>query len=189
MEFQSIVAAAKHVIETKTNVGLGTSAVAHVLFASGLREVEEMFLYMFRPPIARRLLEVIEEIRLDQTEISSLFLAVHKACSSRSCELSRLKNTNFGSHTETIEKALRCTLQEDAHKERWSNDGVKCTSLLAMNMSLADEALESSVGAPLRSDSRRLDDLKTDIECNGSDIVTIHDVITSITTAVIGTWR
>ena len=81
----------------------------------------------------------------------------------------------FVLEVKRIESVLSLTLQESDAALAWSAPSTKISCFLAMHGESTHDRIESVLGILLRSDARKLEDLRTTMEEEGPEIVLLAD--------------
>jgi len=89
---------------------------------------------------------------------------------------------------DAIEGALKLTLNEKAQRDLWDGSPrVRARVALATLRKLGHvDCIQQALGEVLRSDLRRVDDLRADTEANGIDIMSVAALISTVCTQIAG---
>jgi hypothetical protein len=184
--YGAIVERARKILSAETTLEMDDFQIMRVVLASGMRSSQETLEFVHTRSIAAQLVQISDKLAITEAELPLFFGSLPQTHNSTLSDALTNNNTaHFKVHTTRIEEALTCTLEEQLPSARWASIGVKCLAVLAVNMVAADEALLSCLGSVIRHDSRRVDDMKAQIEDAGVDIFTLVAVITWLSTAVV----
>ena len=89
----------------------------------------------------------------------------------------------FQKEMQKLEQNMPCTLAEVRPQETWSRPVSRVAAYLAMHTSFYEEALTTVLGASVRPDARRLDDLRVDMEQRGCETLELAQMITALSVA------
>lgn len=81
---------------------------------------------------------------------------------------------------EKVGRALRCTIEEPSIAAVWSRPVTRAACVLAMHAENHEEFLTSSLGSLVRSDERRLEDLRATLEEDGLDVLTLSELVVAL---------
>lgn len=89
---------------------------------------------------------------------------------------------------DALEGALKLTLKEQAQSDLWeASPRVRARVALSVLRKLDHvDCMQQALGEVLRSDLRRVDDLRADTEANGIDIMSVAALISTVCTQIAG---
>lgn len=76
-----------------------------------------------------------------------------------------------------LQNRLKCTLLEKTQAAFWQQPARRAASVVALHMQQSEQVLPYATGAILRSDMRRVDDLRDSLDCDSSHVGSIVDAI------------
>ena len=97
-----------------------------------------------------------------------------------------VKRPQFLRECNMIEAALSCTLAEEEQRRAWTSPMTKVAAFVALHSSTDTEGkLSSILGAIVRADARRLEDLRATAEETGPDVVLLASAVDGLVHAVV----
>ena len=92
---------------------------------------------------------------------------------------------NLGTSEASIERGLQCTLKEQDQKSRWTMPVVRLLTYIALHSQEdVEEKIADVLGEIIRTDARRLEDVRTQLEQGGADILTLSEAVCSVSNAL-----
>ena len=79
------------------------------------------------------------------------------------------EDASFKERRDEITEALRYSLTEPVAQSQWKKPAVRAACYLALHGDNAEERISSTLGGLVKSDSRRLEDVRSVVEDDGAD--------------------
>lgn len=141
----------------------------------------ELLSYLFNRNTCNACLGSAESLSIKDSEFATLFghpahQVYNNSCSS-ACDVAKLLVDKLGN-------AAQCTLTEPAPSASWATPHGKAAALYSMHTASHDTLLAMSLGGNNRSDSRRIEDVRADIEEFETDTVAIGALIVGLSECV-----
>lgn len=140
--------------------------------ASSLRCGMEAIEWMYSRSVQPMLMAVAGNCLMTPAEYN-LFYGIASGTPSTNTLTKVCRTPSGAQRLGSIEKALMCTLKESAQSERWQSDATRCATAVALSLIETDDALQLVIGDVIRTDKRRLDDVRADEDEVGSDVITL----------------
>ena len=158
-------------------------AVTVSLASSVVRDCEELLGVLLNGIHAKRALAAVERITIQDSEWETLFgkdcvpsndggMAEIAACS----EFSKL--------SDALEAAVRCSLVEQQSRNAWSRPIARLGCYVALHTEAAEDRVSRCLGGLVRADSRRLDDVRSGIEDEGTNHMLLSRILIAMGKAV-----
>lgn len=175
-------------VRTRVHTHVGTWLNDHeciqVALCASLREAEEATEFLFRKEVAKATLEKKRQLALNLHEWDALFGAPAVATNPASVE--RLAaDGEFKSMLERLGTALRCTTEEKELKQTWGRGWTKAACVIAMHTDSHEDLVASSVGSVVRADSRRLEELRNEIDDDEAETMMLSSAIVALSQAIV----
>ena len=154
-----------------------------VALCASLREPEEPTEFLFRKEIARAILEKKRQLATNAHEWDALFGALAVAHSPSKVE-KLASDEDFNSMLARMEIALRCTTEEKELKQTWARGWTKAACVIAMHTDSHEDLVASSVGSVVRADSRRLEELRNEIDDDEAETMMLSSAIVALSQAI-----
>lgn len=153
-------------------------ALAASLAATTARDVESMAGMLQSSYAARLVTKNATRIAMSLEEWVSLFTGesfrqhrdVDSVCA----------DSGFEETVTKIEKALKCSLDETRATEAWKRKSTRVAVFFALHMEDVESAVSASLGGLVKSDLRRLEDLRNEVEDEGSNELLLSTVILAL---------
>jgi hypothetical protein len=143
------------------------------------RQHDELLQYMFNKDVAKRCLQSAASLSITSDEWLVLFGAA--APSTASSQLAKVvADSSFVSVTTALQTALRCTVQEATQSKTWARHFSRAACLLSMHVEQHEAFVASCIGNVVRADLRRLEDVRSDIDDEGCDVVLVSQVVQAL---------
>ena len=150
------------------------------LAATLTRDRKNVVEFILTGRLARTALDRAGQLALSADEWNGLFGADAHARVSRSDVMSVAREANFLESVRALESALRFTLQEAAPKERWRSAGTRAACFIALHTEACEELVTLTLGTIVRSDIRRLDEVRSAAEERGGDELLLAKCIMAV---------
>tara|TARA_B100001094_G_scaffold332287_2_gene403739 strand:- start:1318 stop:1875 length:558 start_codon:yes stop_codon:yes gene_type:complete len=176
-------------IHTRTCEALGArltsqEALAVSVAASAPRERADVFGMLLNSVQSKAAMKHADKIAPTDSEWEALF---GKDCSAvNNCrEMTEVATeSHFDTCHKNIEEALRCSLMESKSNEAWSRLVTKASCYVALHSEDAEARMSACLGGIVRADSRRLDDVRSNIEDGGADCLVLTKVVIALARSV-----
>tara|TARA_X000001036_G_scaffold13937_2_gene11864 strand:- start:2180 stop:2764 length:585 start_codon:yes stop_codon:yes gene_type:complete len=180
---------AVHNIKTRVNgavAGWLTDAqCVQASLAVGVRDAEELISLLFNRAATRAVLEHRDGIAIQENEWEALFGPFARATTDRA--LAAAETTpGHAELTRRVGVALRCTVAEPAERRVWGRALTQSAAVVALHRSGKNEAmLELCLGNLVKADSRRLEELRAELEDESLPLLLLSDTIVALSKAVL----
>ena len=176
-------------IHTRTCEVLGARLTTHEalavsIAASALRERDDVFGMLLNLAQSKAAMKHADKIAPTDSEWEALF---GKDCSTvNNCrEMAEVaRESHFDTCHKNIQEALRCSLMESKSKDAWSRLVTKASCYVALHSEDAEARISACLGGIVRADSRRLDDVRSNIEDDGADCLVLTKVVIALARSV-----
>ena len=135
---------------------------------AGCNEAESALEFICSRSMFAELKLQIKQLELLPNEWKAIFVSKNGGL-----ESAEVSGTNtFKSMVAKMEGGLTCTLQEAEQSSRWEHPLPRLLCYIALHSkSEVEEKVASLLGSVVRTDSRKLEDLRTSFESDGSDLI------------------
>ena len=165
---QAAVAGIRARVQEHVGSWLGDAEAVQVALACATRDPGELLDYVASREAARRAKANAGTLAITSAELTALFGSA--ATPAKGAPISAVVATSgFKTEEAKLGAALRCTVAETGPSAAWARPCCRLACHYAMNMPRHEEALHIALGGLVRADSRRLDDLRADVEEAGPD--------------------
>lgn len=153
------------------------------LASSMHRDREALLEMLLNKTQFEKALSHVDSIAIRESEWSSVF------CSSYSQRQNAttsdiLNDSSFKRVTEKIQDSLKCSLSESRCSQRWKSPILRLACYVSMHSPNAESRVESVLSGLVRADSRRFEDVRSEIEDESSDILLLTKCIIALSKAV-----
>jgi hypothetical protein len=176
---QVAVAAIRARVTPVTGNWLNDCECVQVAISASCREPLEVLGLLFAKPVVVPLAAKLREVAITLTEWAVLF--GHETRHTRTAEsLEASKTELFIKENTRVESALRSTIIESVQKAAWTRPVNRVATHVGLHFESYAEALESTLGNVVRSDLRRLDDLREDLDQRGVSTMHLASLVTAL---------
>lgn len=96
-----------------------------------------------------------------------------------------VREANLGTSRAAMECGLTCTLAEQDQRRRWEIPVVQLLTYVALHSQEdVEEKVSDVLGEIIRTDVRRLEDVRTQLEQEGANILALSEAVSSISKAL-----
>lgn len=162
---------------------LKDSDCLQLALAATMRSAPDIMEFMFNRVVAKTALASAKAIAVTDEEWAALFGSIARPTRGLLMEKTTEEGT-FVEYIARLQNALRCTIGERAQSAVWSRSWSKAACLLAMHVELHEEYLSICLGNVVRGDSRRLEDLRAELDDDGTEVMLVSQVIQSLSESV-----
>lgn len=173
------VSRVRTIIESGSSLKLSDKEVMKVALGSALRTPSDVIGFMYQRGIVRQLLE-LPSLSISEDELLVLLQNIRSLNINAAAYEELRQRTHVQVQVESIAASLRSTLQEEQPAALWRCPAVQIAAVVAMDVQCTEKALETLLGCLLRSDTRRIDDLRGEGERYGVDTITQCGIIDMI---------
>lgn len=182
-ERQAAVAGIRARVQEFVGSWLGDAEAVQVALACATREPADLLDYVTSKEAARRAKANAKVLGITPPELSALFGS--SATPVKVAPISTVVVTpRFKIEATKIGTALRCTVAETGPSAAWARPCCRLACHYAMHMQRHEEALHIALGGLVRADSRRLDDLRADVEDAGPDLMLLALTVVGLSESV-----
>lgn len=152
--------------ETALACQLPDSEAVQLAVALRMRAPDDVVRFLFPAHIAKAALLNRSSLAITTDEWRGLFA---QNCRLRDTGLAAIvQSADFAKHRQGLETALRCTIAENAQQRVWQTAWGQALCVMATHLDAPDEILESTVGAIVKADARRLEEVHAAIDDDGA---------------------
>jgi len=138
-----------------------------------------MLEFLFSGTVAKEALKHSKGLMMTIGEWNALFGAHSRA--NRTTPVEELCAAEcFQQPIRNVQGALRCTVEERDIAPQWARPVTKAACVFAMHTENHEDFLESALGSVVKADARRLDDLREQLEQEGTDTMTMAAAIVAL---------
>jgi hypothetical protein len=176
-------------IQTRTCEALGArltarDSLAVCIAASAPRERDDVFGMLLNSAQSKAAMQHAKEIAPTDSEWEALFGKDFSTVNTCREMAEVATEIHFDTCHKNIEEALRCSLMESKSKDAWSRLVTKASCYVALHSEDAETRISACLGGIVRADSRRLDDVRSNIEDDGADCLTLTKVVIALARSV-----
>ena len=178
------IASIRSRVASKVGTWLKDEECVQLSLACGTRMRREVVEFLFSSQVRRNVEDAgFSEMAMKTEEWVHLF---GSGCQpTRSGSLGTVvKEGMFVDAVGRVEKALCRTVQEPAQKETWSKAWHKTASYLAIHMQEDEDFLQMTLGNIVIADMRRLEDLRSELDEEGAEILLLASTIVALSETV-----
>lgn len=180
---QAAVAGIKTRVTEHVGSWLGDAEAVQVGLACATREPGELLDYVASKEAARRAKGNAGTLAITPPELTALFGS--SATPAKGAPIDAVVATpGFRAEEAKLAAALRCTVAESGPSAAWARPCCRLACHYAMHMQRHEEALHIALGGLVRADSRRLDDVRADVEDEGPDLMLLAMSIVGLSESV-----
>lgn len=157
--------------------------VALCIAASLPRDRDDLFGFLLSNNLCRVAMACADELSIKEDEWTKLFGrdAVFTT-EFHACGI--LKEYGFSSHLDAISSALRCSLTEPVSNVSWQKATSKLSCFVALYTNSSEEFISHVLGGLVRADTRRLDDIRCNIEDEETDHMLLCKAVLALSASV-----
>jgi hypothetical protein len=131
-------------------------------------EAEEALEFVCSRSTYRELKSQIDDLSLRSEEWSALF---SDRCVSSGC-VDVVSSEGFRAISKRIEEGMPCTLMESDQSRRWGHPLIRVAVYVALHSKRdVEERVSAAIGSVVRTDVRKLEDLRSSFENEGSNLI------------------
>ena len=182
-ERQAAVAGIRARVQEYVGSWLGDAEAVQVALACATRDPAELLDYVASKEAARRAKAGAKALAITSAELTALFGSA--ATPAKGEPIAAVVATpGFRAEEAKLGAALRCTVAESGPSAAWARPCCRLACHYAMHMQRHEEALHTALGGFVRADSRRLDDVRADVEDAGPDLMLLALTIVALSESV-----
>lgn len=155
--------------------------MAVALAATAVRDREAILGMLLNSYHLKRVLPAVESVALSNAEWETL-------CD-RDMLDERAQHLNaepvFSKTTSSLQDAMKCSLLEGRARGRWARHTTKIACYVALHSDSAEELVCACLGGIVKADSRRLDEVRSDIEESGTDDLLLSRAVMLLAEAIL----
>ena len=154
-----------------------------IALASATRANAELMEFMFNAQVARSAAKEAKILAVTAAEWDALF--GWKARPMRSTLLeSVLAENTFTQCTAKLQNSLRTTVSESSQGQIWARGWSKAACVLAVHVENHDDFISTCLGNLVRGDLRRLEDMRTELDDDGLEVMMMAGVVAALSESV-----
>lgn len=155
-----------------------------IALASATRAHEELMEFMFNAQVARATAKKVKTLAVTPSEWGALF--GWQARPTRSTVLeSAVAEGTFVVCSSKLKSALRTTVSESSQGEIWTRGWSRAACVLAMHVEAHEDFISTCLGNLVRGDLRRLEDMRTELDDSGLEVMMVAQVVTALAESVV----
>ncbi len=165
---------------------LGDDECVKIALASSLRAPAEVLEFMLSRQAAKKAVARCASLALTPDEFQALFAATAGTLPVLANRNSSTiaSNGTFQQHVQKTTAALRCSLLETQQRAAWTRGLSQASCVLALHMHDYEDRLADVLGGVVRADSRRLEDLATEIDESSVQTAMLSATISALSASV-----
>lgn len=178
------------VAELRNRVSLNLSnavdekdCVAVCLAASLPREREELFGFLLNNNLSRVASKCADSLSIKEAEWSKLF-GKDATFISEAKPTAVTREEAFTTHSAALASALRCSLTEPDSKAAWQRPTSRLSCYVALYTDSSEDFIAHVLGGLVRSDMRRLDDVRSNVEEEPTDHMLLCQALLALSSSV-----
>ena len=162
---------------------LGDKECIQVALCCATRDSGHLLEFLFNRDVEKAAKKATSNLAVTAQEFEALFGS--KARATREGSLAHVvADADFNATSQCLESALRCTLHEAIQGGLWSKPWTRVSTYYAMHLESHEDAIVSTLGSVIRADTRRLDDLRAELDEAGIDAMLMSRVIVALSETV-----
>lgn len=154
-----------------------------VALASATRSHTDLVEFLFNAQVARAASKDFKTMAITPLEWEALY-----GWKARPTKSNMLENTvmepTFVNLSVKLQNSLRTTISEREQQQVWSRSWAKAACLLATHVESHEAFLSTTLGNLVRGDLRRLEDLRTELDDGGIDVMLVGQIVASLAESV-----
>ncbi len=163
---------------------LEDSAMLQISLACCLRSSEDLLGFLFPLHVAKAAMARKSTIALTTEEWTELFGVDMMPL--KDCGIGTITHSKeFEPYVSSMSAALRCTIAEKEQGGRWKKPWTQLLSYVSTHHEESTTAIESVLGAIVRSDHRRLEELQCCLDDDGVDVMMMAKALIAISDSII----
>jgi hypothetical protein len=160
-----------------------SEAVSVSVASATVRDCEEVLGVLLNGMQAKRAIRAVESLSVTDSEWEALF--GKDSVPLKEGGVSEITSSqDFFEFSKTLEAAMRCSLVEQQSRNAWARPIAQLGCYVALHMDAAEDRVSRCLGGLVRADSRRLDDVRSGIEDEGTDHMLLSKVVIAMGKAV-----
>lgn len=159
------------------------SECVQIALSASLREPEETMQFLFRKEVAKASMLKRKQLALNVHEWDALFGSLAVANSPSAIE-NVASDEQFKTMLKRIEAALRCTIEERELNATWARPWTKAACVVAMHTETHEDMMSSSLGSVVRADSRRIEELRNEIDDDETETMMLANSLVALANAI-----
>lgn len=172
-------------VETNLSTTLGdTDCVSVCIAATFPRDRDEILGFLLNPTLCKTASRCADKLALTEAEWVSLF-GKGSAPLKESTLLCVTSEPDFSEHTSSISDALRCSLTESVSKAAWKRASCRLSCYVALYTDNSDEWIAHVLGGLVKADTRRLDDVRCNLEDDDTDHMLLSRSVMALASCVV----
>lgn len=182
----SVVAEVQH----RTHEALGATlsmqeCLAVAIAASCPRDRDAVLGFLLDTAASRNVARHLDFVALKETEWETLFgiTGIYAATASLT---DVCRDVSFLAQEQYLASSLRCSLAEVTCKERWKSAASRVACYVALHAERPEERISATLGGLVKSDFRRLDDVRSLLEHDGTDEMLLSKATLALAACVSG---
>ena len=143
-----------------------------------MRAPENVVRFLFPAHIAKAAIRNRSSLAITTDEWQSLFA---QNCRLRNTGLATImQSADFAKHRRCLETALRCTIAENSQQRVWQTAWGQALCVMATHLDAPEDMLGSVVGAIVKADARRLEEVHAAIDDDGAAEMFISKLVIAL---------
>jgi hypothetical protein len=155
-----------------------------IALASATRAHADLTEFLFNTQVAKAASKQAKALAITPLEWEALY--GWKARPTRSKKLEgALAEPMFANFSTKLHTSLRTTISEKEQHQIWTRGWSRAACVFAAHVEKHEDFLSTSLGNLVRGDLRRLEDLRTEVDDDGVDVMLLGQVIASLAESVV----
>ena len=177
------VAAIRARVGETTGNWLRDDECVQIALGSALRAHGELMEFMFNHQVAVAAARDVKNLAITQLEWDALFGWQARPVRSTKLEAVVVESAFVACSTK-LQASLRTTVSESSQGQIWARGWSKAACVLAMHVESNEEFISSCLGNLVRGDLRRLEDMRTEIDDEGLEVMMMAQIVTALSESV-----
>lgn len=152
--------------------------------ACATRAHADLVEFLFNAQVAKAASKQARALAITPLEWEALYGWKARPVRSKKLE-SAIAEPTFASFSATLQNSLRTTVNEREQQQVWARSWSKAACVFAAHVESHEDFLSTSLGNLVRGDLRRLEDLRTEVDDDGVDVMLLGQVIASLAESVV----
>jgi len=179
------VAAIRARVSAVAGTWLRDDECVQVALACATRAHAELMEFLFSAHVARAAGQEAAGLAVTPAEWDALFGSNARPTRSTLLEAAVAENA-FVQCAAKLQNALRTTVSESSQGQTWARGWNKAACVLAMHIENHEEYVATCLGNLVRGDLRRLEDMRTELDDDGLEVMMMAGIVTALSESVTG---
>lgn len=177
-------------VRSRVRDALGTrlgsqECLAVALAASCARDRDAVLGFLLSTAAHRSVTRHLDSVALSKAEWQTFFGSKNMLPSTAALA-DVCKDPSFPEQERQLASALRCSLVEAVSREKWKTTASRVACYVALHSENAEEHISACLDGLVKSDSRRLDEVRSLLEDEGADEMLLSKAVLALSECVCG---